>query len=40
VAVILEALPTLVLAFVLLRVLTDRPAEATWLSREDRNWLV
>ena len=37
---VLEALPTLVLAFVLLRTLTDRPSEATWLSTEERDWLV
>jgi ACS family tartrate transporter-like MFS transporter len=37
---ILEALPTLILAYVLLRVLTDRPSEATWLSTEEREWLV
>jgi ACS family tartrate transporter-like MFS transporter len=37
---ILEALPTLVLAFVLLRVLTDRPSEATWLATDERDWLV
>jgi len=37
---VLEALPTLVLALVLLRTLTDRPSEATWLSTEERDWLV
>jgi MFS family permease len=37
---VLEALPTLILAFVLLRTLTDRPSEATWLSTEEREWLV
>jgi ACS family tartrate transporter-like MFS transporter len=37
---VLEALPTLILAFVLLRVLTDRPSEAAWLSAEERDWLV
>lgn len=37
---VLEALPTLILAFVLLRVLTDRPSEATWLNPEERDWLV
>jgi MFS transporter, ACS family, tartrate transporter len=36
---ILEALPTLILSFVLLRVLTDRPSEATWLPVEEREWL-
>ena len=37
---VLEAVPTLILAFVLLRVLIDRPSEATWLSTEEREWLV
>jgi MFS family permease len=37
---LLEALPTLVLAFVLLRVLTDRPSEANWLAADERDWLV
>ena len=37
---ILEGLPTLVMAFVLHAVLTDRPAEATWLEPEERDWLV
>ncbi len=37
---ILESLPTIALSFVLLRVLTDRPADAAWLSTEERAWLV
>ncbi len=37
---ILESVPTILLSFVLLRVLTDRPAEATWLSQPEREWLV
>ena len=37
---LLEGLPAVVLGFVVLRVLTDRPAEATWLSQEEREWLV
>lgn len=37
---VLEALPTILLSFVLLRVITDRPAEATWLSTDERTWLV
>jgi MFS family permease len=37
---ILESLPTIVMAYVLLRVLTDRPAEADWLERDEREWLV
>ncbi len=37
---ILESLPTVALSVVLWRVLTDRPAEATWLNPEERDWLV
>jgi len=37
---ILESLPTILLSFVLLRVITDRPVEATWLSTDERTWLV
>ena len=37
---ILESLPTLILAFVMLRVVTDSPAQAEWLSAEERNFLV
>ena len=37
---IVEALPTLVLSFVLLRVVTDSPAEAGWLAPAERDWLV
>lgn len=37
---VLESLPTIVLSFVLLRVITDRPTEATWLSSQERTWLV
>ena len=36
---ILEALPALVLAFVVLGYLTDRPAEAKWLQPDQRTWL-
>jgi ACS family tartrate transporter-like MFS transporter len=36
---IIEAIPAAVLAFVVLRFMTDRPAEATWLEREEREWL-
>ncbi len=36
---ILEAVPALLLTFGVLFYLTDRPAEATWLSREERAWL-
>ena len=37
---ILEALPALLLAFVVYAFLTDRPAEAAWLRPEERDWLV
>jgi len=37
---VLESLPTIVMAFVLLRVLTDRPSDAEWLDREELDWLV
>lgn len=34
-----EALPTIVLGFVVLKVMTDRPAQAHWLTAEEREWL-
>src|SRR4051794_15657557 len=37
---ILEALPALVIGLVTLRYLTSTPAEATWLSPEERDWLI
>ena len=37
---ILEGLPTVLLAFVVMVVMTDRPQEANWLSAEERDWLV
>jgi MFS transporter, ACS family, tartrate transporter len=37
---VLEAVPSLILAFVVYFYLTDRPNEATWLSADERNWLV
>jgi len=37
---VLEAVPSLILAFVVYGYLTDRPNEATWLSADERNWLV
>ena len=37
---ILEALPALVIGFVTLRYLTSTPAEATWLSPDERDWLI
>ena len=36
---VLEALPALLLAFVVLRHMIDRPADAKWLSTEERAWL-
>ncbi len=36
---LLEGLPAVVLGFVALRVLTDRPEQATWLPDDDREWL-
>jgi len=37
---ILEALPALILALVVLLYLTDYPAGATWLEADERDWLV
>jgi cyanate permease len=36
---IIEALPSILLAFVVFFYLTDRPADATWLSAHERDWL-
>jgi len=36
---IIEAIPAVVLAFVVLWLMTDRPALATWLKPEERDWL-
>ena len=36
---VLEAIPSILLAFVVLFVLTDRPAVAKWLQPEERDWL-
>jgi len=36
---LLEGAPTLLLAFVVLAVLTDRPADARWLSDDQKKWL-
>lgn len=36
---IVEALPAVVLAFVVVRMLTDDPKDATWLPDENREWL-
>jgi D-galactonate transporter len=37
---LLEALPALLLSFVVLFYLTDRPADAKWLQDDERAWLV
>ncbi|ABD88264.1 MFS transporter [Rhodopseudomonas palustris] len=37
---ILEGIPTVLLGVVCLFVLTDKPAQASWLTAEQRNWLV
>ncbi len=36
---IIEAVPAIILAGVVFFYLTDRPADATWLSADERNWL-
>jgi D-galactonate transporter len=36
---ILEGIPAVILGFVCLRVLTDTPAKADWLSEAERSWL-
>ncbi len=36
---IIEAIPSLILTFVVLFYLTDRPADAQWLEPEERKWL-
>ncbi len=36
---ILEAIPAVLLAFVVLKMLTERPANATWLNPDEREWL-
>ena len=36
---IIEAIPAVLLAFVVLRLMTERPAVATWLTAEERDWL-
>jgi MFS transporter, ACS family, tartrate transporter len=37
---LMEGLPAVALGFITLRVLTDRPEQATWLPAADREWLV
>jgi ACS family tartrate transporter-like MFS transporter len=36
---VLEGLPAVVMGLLALRVLTDRPEQATWLPADDRDWL-
>jgi MFS transporter, ACS family, tartrate transporter len=36
---IIEAIPAVLLAFVVFKLMTDRPALATWLERDEREWL-
>jgi len=36
---IIEALPAIVLGFLTLKVLTDKPEQARWLDTEERAWL-
>ncbi|MDN7810876.1 MFS transporter [Burkholderia gladioli] len=37
---VIEGLPTVLLGLACLFMLTDKPAEATWLSKEERRWLL
>jgi sugar phosphate permease len=37
---LIEGIPSIVLGVVALRILTDRPEEAEWLSNEQREWLL
>jgi MFS transporter, ACS family, tartrate transporter len=37
---LIEAIPALLLAFVVYFYLTDKPADAHWLAKEERDWLV
>ena len=36
---ILEGLPAVIIGFLVLYILTERPAEATWLSADEKRWL-
>ena len=36
---LLEGLPAIVMGFVTIRYLTDRPEQADWLTPAERNWL-
>lgn len=37
---IIEGIPAILLGFVVLGYLTDKPSEAKWLTNEEKNWLV
>src|SRR4051812_23177001 len=37
---LMEAVPTVLVGFVVLFVLTDKPARASWLAPEEKNWLI
>lgn len=37
---IIEGLPAVLLGFLTLKVLTDRPEQATWLADDERTWLI
>jgi ACS family tartrate transporter-like MFS transporter len=37
---IAEAIPTILIGFFVLFVMNDRPAKASWLSAEEKNWLI
>ncbi|NML31213.1 MFS transporter [Paraburkholderia antibiotica] len=37
---LIEALPAVLLSFAVLFYLTDKPADATWLADDERNWLI
>lgn len=37
---IIEALPAILLSFVVLKFLTDRPEKADWLEADEKNWLI
>ncbi|WP_322092455.1 MFS transporter [Paraburkholderia bannensis] len=37
---VIEAVPAVVLGFVVLRRLTDSPKQATWLAEDERSWLI
>lgn len=36
---LIEALPAILLSLVILRAMTDRPAQATWLTADEKDWL-